>query len=134
MKSKITVDSEKGYILVEPQAGNFWEICECFGNELKVPEYKGKNAIWKFPDAPLELLYKDLYQIREIVFKNYPQDAKPDRKVALVAQSGLHNALAIEYIRIAEDLPIKFRAFSDLPSAEEWIISNHKSSPAPDLS
>ena len=122
MTSKITLESEKDYILVEPEAGNYWEICECFGRELKVPEYPDKNAIWSFPDVPLKLIYDELYKISEIICNNYPKNAKPDRKVAIVVQTGLHMALAKEYVKIVEDLPIKFQVFSDLRSAEEWII------------
>jgi len=121
MTSKIILESEKDYILVEPKAGNYWEICECLGRELKVPEYPDKNAIWSFPDVPLKLIYDELYKIREILCNNYPKNAKPDRKVAIVAQTGLHMALAKEYVKIVEDLPIKFQLFSDLSSAEEWV-------------
>jgi hypothetical protein len=121
MPSRITIEPDKDYILVEPQAGNFWEICECFGREFKVPEYPDKNAIWVFSDVRLELIYDDLDKIREIICNNYPKNARPDRKVALVVQTGLHTALAIEYVRIVECLPIKFQVFSDLRSAEEWI-------------
>ena len=121
MASKITVESEKGYILVQPQEGNLWAILESFERELKDPQYPEENAIWAFPDVPLDLAYWDLYQIAEIVSKNYPRDAKPDRKVAIVVQTGLAKVLAKEYIKIVEDLPIKFRVFSDLNSAKEWI-------------
>jgi len=121
MTSKIILESEKDYILVEPKAGNYWEICECLGRELKVPEYPDKNAIWSFPDVPLKLIYDELYKIREILCNNYPKNAKPDRKVAIVVQTGLHMALAKEYVKIVEDLPIKFQLFSDLSSAEEWV-------------
>jgi hypothetical protein len=121
MTSKIILESEKDYILVEPKAGNYWEICECLGRELKVPEYPDKNAIWSFPDVPLKLIYDELYKIREILCNNYPKNANPDRKVAIVVQTGLHMALAKEYVKIVEDLPIKFQLFSDLSSAEEWV-------------
>ena len=122
MESRITVEPEKGYILVEPVAANFWEIFECAGRELKVPEYPDKNAIWVFPDVPIELNYDDLYKLREFVLKNYPKDAKPDRKVAIVVQTGTQTALANEYTKIVKDLPVQFQVFSDLQSAEEWII------------
>ena len=122
MTSKIKLDSQKDYILVAPEAGNFWEICECFGRELKVPQYPEKNAIWSLPNVPINLIYDELYKIREIVCKNYPKNAKPDRKVAIVTQSGLQMALAKEYVSIVQDLPVKFQVFSDLHSAEEWII------------
>jgi hypothetical protein len=38
-----------------------------------------------------------------------------------VVQTGLHMALAKEYVKIVEDLPIKFQLFSDSSSAEEWV-------------
>ena len=60
-------------------------------------------------------------KIREILCNNYPKNANPDRKVAIVVQTGLHMALAKEYVKIVEDLPIKFQLFSDLSSAEEWV-------------
>ena len=97
MTSKIKFDSQKDYILVEPEAGNLWEIFDCFGRELKVPEYEDKNAIWSFSDVPIKLIYDELYTIKEIIFQNYPKNAKPDRKVTLVTQAGLQMALAKEY-------------------------------------
>ena len=122
MTSKVKLDSEKDYILVEPEAGNFFGICECLGRELKVPEYPDINAIWSFPDVPIKLNYDELYRIGEIICNNYPKNANPDRKVAIVAQTGLQMALAKEYVNIVQDLPVKFQVFSDLRSAEEWII------------
>ena len=38
--------------------------------------------------------------------------------------SFLEMALAKEYVNIVQELPVKFQVFSDLHSAEEWIIKN----------
>ena len=122
MSSRVTIAPEKGYILVEPKSGDFWEIFECFGKEFHLPEHPDINAIWAFPEGPLKLSYDDLYKIKEMLLKNYPENAKLDRKVAIVVKSGLHSALANEYINIVRDLPIKFQIFSDFQKAEDWII------------
>ena len=122
MPSKVTLELEKGYILVEPKSGDFWDIFECFGKAFQVPEHPDLNAIWIIPDDSLNLSYDDLYKIREMLLKNYPGNAKPNRKVAIVAKSGLLTAMANEYIKIVQDLPIKFQVFSDLQLAEDWIL------------
>lgn len=108
--------------MVEPIAEDIWELFDCFGKAFKVPEYPHVNSIWLIPDSPLKLSYDDLYKIKKMLLKNYPRNAKPDRKVAIVVQTGLLSALANEYIRIVADLPIKFQVFPDLSSAEEWVI------------
>jgi hypothetical protein len=123
MQPKVTIEPDKGYILVEPVAGgDIWDLFECFGKAFQVPDYPDANSIWVIPDGPLTLNYDDLYRIREMLLKNYPENAKPNRKVAIVVQTGLLTAMANEYIRIVEDLPIEFQVFPDLPTAEQWII------------
>ena len=91
MEPKITI--KKDYILVEPKENNYWEIYEAVGKLLKMPEYPDKNVIWIFREGPLNLVYDDLYKIRDFIKENYPQDATRS-KTAMVVASGLQKALA----------------------------------------
>ena len=110
-------------MLVEPVAGgDIWDLFECFGRAFQMPEHPDINAIWVIPDGPLTVNFEDLYKVREMLMKKYPKNAKSNRKVAIVVQTGLLTAMANEYIRIVEDLPIEFRVFPDLSKAEQWNI------------
>ena len=123
MSSKVTIEQKKSYMLVEPVAGgDIWDLFECFGRAFQMPEHPDINAIWVIPDGPLTVNFEDLYEVREMLMKNYPKNAKPNRKVAIVVQTGLLTAMANEYIRIVEDLPIEFQVFPELSKAEQWII------------
>ena len=123
MSSKVTIEQEKSYMLVEPVAGgDIWDLFECFGRAFQMPEHPDINAIWVIPDGPLTVNFEDLYKVREMLLKNYPKNAKPNRKVAIVVQTGLLTAMANEYIRIVEDLPIEFQVFPELSKAEQWIV------------
>ena len=119
MKPKITIKDD--HILVEPLEAEFWEIWESLGRLFKMPEFPHKNVIWNFDAGPLKISYEELYKIRDFIKQNEPQDIKPDKKVAIVAPTGLYAAMATEYKKIAEDFPIKIKVFADLDAAEKWI-------------
>jgi hypothetical protein len=122
MSPKITETNE--YILAEPNEAEYWEILETFGKLFNMPEYPDKNVIWIFREGPLKTTYNDLYKIKNFLQKNYPENAKSERKVAIVVETGLFAAMAEEYAKIIEGLPVEFKIFSDLKSAEDWIIKN----------
>jgi hypothetical protein len=121
MVTQITI--KKDYILVEPRENEFWEIWETLGRLLKMPEYPDKNVIWIFREGRLKMAYDDLYRLRDLLVENFPENVKPDKKVALVVETGLYTALAKEYIKLVEVLPIEFKVFSGLRPAEDWILS-----------
>lgn len=119
MPAKIT--NTKEYILIEPLEAEYWVIWEAIGRLLKMPEYAEKNAIWVFSEGPLKTTFDDLYKLKDLVIQNYPEKSKPDRKIAIVAETGLYRALAEEYTEIKGGPKIEFKVFSDLKSAENWI-------------
>ena len=119
MAPKITI--KKDYILVEPQANSYWEIWEAVGRLLKMPEYPDKNVIWVFQESPINLVYDDLYKLKDFIQENYPANATRS-KTAMVAVTGLHSSLVELFAQIANELPYEIRVFSDMQSAEEWIV------------
>jgi len=121
MESKITI--KKDYILVEIQERAFLEIVVLLGRLFKTPDYLNKDAIWLFRQVPLQMTYEDLYKIKDFIMEHYPDNAKPDKRVALVAETGFDTAMATEYVGIVKGLPLEFKVFSDLKAAEEWIVS-----------
>lgn len=112
---------KEGYIRVEPRPPVFWEIWECLARLLKMPEYPQKNVIWLFDDGPLKLAYDDLYRITDFLKENFPEKVMPDKKAAFVVPTGLGKAMATEYTKLVKDLPVEFKTFHDLDSAEKWI-------------
>jgi hypothetical protein len=122
MEPKITI--KKDYILVEPPEREFWEILDSLAKLFDMPEYLNKNVIWLFPEGPLKTAYDDLYKIKDFVKENLPDNTKPHKKVALVAETGLHAALAQEYAKLAESLALEFKVFPDLGAAEDWILED----------
>ena len=122
MKDKIT--NKKEYILVEPEANEYWEILEALGVLFRMAEYRHKNTIWVMPDVPIEGGYDDLYKLREFVSKYYPKGNKQDNKTAIVVQSGILEGLAESWATIVRELPFEVGVFNDMQSAEEWILAN----------
>ena len=120
MTPKLTI--KKDYILIEPQENEYWEIWEAIGRLLKIPEYPDKNVIWVFHGGPIDLVYDDLYKLKDFINENYPENATRS-KPAMVVVSGLHASLAESFAQIAKDLPYEIKVFTDLQSAEEWITS-----------
>jgi hypothetical protein len=122
MQPKITI--KQHYILLEPQEAEFWEILESLGTLFKMPEFPNKHTIWNFSEGPLKISYDDLYKLRDFIKQNEPEEIKPDKKIAIVAPTGLFSALATEYSKIVEDFPIEIKVFADLDAAEEWVTEN----------
>lgn len=116
-----TITVKDHYILVEPREAEFYEIWETLGQLLQMPEYPKKDVIWLFRPGPLKIAYDDLYRIKDFLKENYPENAKPDKKVAMVIPTGLGTAMATEYTKIVENLPVEFKIFPDLAAAEKWI-------------
>jgi hypothetical protein len=118
MPPKITV--KKDYILVEPRAVDFWEIWECIGAAINLPEFPEKNDIWLFHDGPIKLSYVDLYRLKDFIQKYYPENASRN-KTAIVVESGIQAAMATFFIQVADGLPFEIRVFTDFKLAEDWV-------------
>lgn len=120
MEPKITI--KKDYILVEPQVYELQEIIGCIARLFNMPENQEKNVIWLFKEGPLKITYDDLYKIKDFVKENLPENEKPDKKTAVILQSGFLSAMAKIFSIIGENLPLNYKVFSDLAAAEDWII------------
>jgi len=123
LKTAPKITEKDDYLLVEPEAVNYWEIWECICAELSLPQFPEKNDIWVFQKGPVKLTYVDLYRLKEFIQDNYPKTAKRN-KTALVVETDIQAATAEFFIQIAEDLPFEIKIFTDFHSAEDWIISN----------
>jgi hypothetical protein len=119
MPSNIT--SNDNYILIEFGMGmDYWEIIEGISTLFSMAEFKDKNDIWFFKDDHLRIMYSDLYSIRDMAKRLYPEEAK-GKKTAIVAKTGVQQSLANLYSDLAKGLPREIKVFSDLTSAKEWI-------------
>ena len=119
MSAKISLKNT--YILVKPQAVDYWEIMETLSTLFEMPEYLEKNTIWDFPDERIRVTYDQLYRIRDVLEQHFPKSSKQHNKTAIVVKSGLQNSMADYYAKIVKDLPFEARVFSDVQSAEVWI-------------
>ena len=119
MEPKITIKED--YVLIEPREAEFWEIAESLGRLFKIPEFPYKDVIWNFDAGSLKITYKESYKIKDFIKENEPEEIKPDKKIAIVASTGLYAAMATEYTIIVEDFPVEIKVFPDLTAAEEWI-------------
>ena len=122
MEPKITIMED--YVLIEPREAEFWEIVESLGRLFKIPEFPYKDVIWNFDAGHLKIAYEELYKIKDFIKENEPEKIKPDKKIAIVAPTGLYAAMATEYAKIVEEFPIEIKVFPDLDAAEEWITQN----------
>lgn len=122
MSAKITIKNT--YILIEPHAIEYWEVIEALGILFKMPEYLEMNTIWDFPDDRIKATYGQLYNLRDIIAQHFPKSSKPNNKTAIVVKTGLQDSMADTYTKLIEDLPLEARVFSDLQSAEDWIVQS----------
>ena len=122
MAAKITLQNT--YILVEPEANDYWEIVEALGRLFKMPQYLELNTIWDFPDDRVQVTYDQLYKIRDILAEHFPKKSKPNNKTAIVVKTGLQSGVPDSYAQIVKDLPFEAGVFSDLQSAKDWIAQN----------
>jgi hypothetical protein len=119
MSPAITI--KKDYILIEPKAGtDFREIQRGVARLFYVEGIPEQNRIWVFRGGRENLSYADLYKLKDLIKEHYPADARIN-KTALVVESGLQTSLAESFAKIAVDLPQKFKVFSNLTDAEDWV-------------
>lgn len=121
MKMSPGITIKKDYILIEPKEGtDFREIQRGVARLFYVKRIPEQNRIWVFRKGPENLSYDDLNKLKSIIKENYPEDARIN-KTAIVVESDLQTNLAESFIKIAADLPQKFKVFSHLTDAEDWI-------------
>ncbi len=119
MPPEITI--KKDYILIEPKSGiDLREIQQGVARLFYVKEIPEQNRIWVFREGPQNLSYDDLPRLKDIIKENYPEDSRIN-KTALVVESTAQSDLAQAFIKMAEDLPQTFKAFSSLAEAEAWV-------------
>ena len=118
----IEISIQEDYILVEPPRGvNYWDVLEGLAKIVNLSEYSEKNDIWVLRDGPIMFVYEDLQKIRDLIKEHYPKNVKRN-KTALVVETGLQFALAGSFVEIAKELPFETMIFSDIRSAEDWIM------------
>ncbi|UCD80757.1 MAG: hypothetical protein JSW26_04815 [Desulfobacterales bacterium] len=119
MSPAITI--KKDYILIEPKEGtDFREIRRGVARLFYVKGIPRQNRIWVFREGQENLSFDDLYKLKDIIKENYPADAKIN-KTAIVVESSLQTSLAEAFTKLAADLPQKFKVFSNLKDAEDWV-------------
>lgn len=119
MSPKITI--KKDYILLEPKEGiDFREIQRGIARLFYAEGIPQQNRIWVFRQGRENLSYDDLNKLKYIIKEFAPAGMKIN-KTALVVESGLQTSLAESFTKIAADLPQKFRVFSNLTDAEDWV-------------
>jgi len=110
------------YILIESQTGmDYWEIMEGIPKLISMPEFKNKNDIWAFTSDRIKMAYTDLYAIKNLVEEICPKNSK-GTKTAIVVRNGFQKTYGILYSDICKYLQREISVFSDLKSAENWII------------
>ena len=123
LKMDTEISIQEDYILVEPPNGiNYWAILEGIGRLINMNGDHEKNVIWEFRDGPVMLGYDDLYKLKNIIKEHHLKNPKRI-KTAILTESGFQLGLANEFAKIAKDLPCEIGVFSDLRSAQGWIIS-----------
>ena len=119
MAPKITI--KKNYILIEPAEGiDFREIQQGIARLFYVDGIPEQNRIWVFREGRLNISRDKMYRLKEIIRENYPRNARIN-KTAIVVESAQQASLAESFAEIAADLPQKFKVFSNISEAEEWI-------------
>ena len=119
MSPRITI--KKDYILIEPKDGiDFRDIQQGVARLFYVEGIPEENRIWVFREGPQNLAFDDLNKLKDIIKENYPVDARIN-KTAIVVESDRQTSLAESFTKIAVELPQKFKVFSNLADAEDWV-------------
>ena len=112
----------ENYILIEsPKGMDYWEIIEGIPKLISMPEFKNKNDIWEFKSDGIKMSYADLLKIKSVVEKICRKNSKAT-KTAIVVRNGFQQTYGKLYSDICYDLQREISVFSDLKSAENWII------------
>ena len=110
------------YILIESPTGmDYWEIIESIPELISMSEFKSKNDIWVFRSGQIKMAHTDLYAIKNLVEEICSKNSKGS-KTAIVTKNDFQQTYGILYSDICKDLEREIRVFSDLKSAENWIL------------
>ena len=120
MEPQITI--KKDYILVEPREYELYAILGCIADLFDMPENLEMDVIWLFKGGISKITFDELYKIRDFVKENVPENESPDKRTAVVIESGFLSAMAHIFFRISVNLSLNYKVFSDLPSAEKWLM------------
>ena len=119
MAPKITI--KKNYILIEPAEGiDFRDIQQGIARLFYVEGIPEQNRIWVFREGRINISQDKMYRLKEIIKENYPRNARIN-KTAIVVESDRQTSLAELFAEIAADLPQKFKVFSNISDAEDWV-------------
>jgi len=119
MSPGITI--KKDYVLIEPREGtDFREIQRGVARLFYVEGIPKQNRIWVFRKGPENLSYDDMKKLKGLIKENYPENVHIN-KTAIVVESGLQTRLAESFTKIPIDLPQRFKVFTNLSDAENWI-------------
>jgi len=118
LTEQITIKND--YILIEPDEFDLLELICLIGNLLALPEFKSKPNIWILREEVKNLSYSDLLKLKEFSKKNFPESIT-HHKTAFVAESVYQRAMADAYRGISIEMPVKYKVFSSLEDAEEWV-------------
>ena len=100
---------------------DYWEIMEGIPKLISMSEFKNKNNIWVFRSDQIKMSFADLHKIKNLVEKICPKNSK-GTKTAIVVKNDFQQTYGKLYSDIGKDLQREIRVFSDLKSAENWII------------
>ena len=110
------------YILIESPTGmDYWEIIEGIPKLILMPDFDNKNDIWVFRSGQIKMAHTDLYAIKSLVEEICSKNSKGS-KTAIVTNNEFQQTYGLLYSDICKDLQREIRVFTDLKSAENWIL------------
>jgi hypothetical protein len=119
MSPQITIKND--YVLIEPKEGtDFREIQRGVARLFYADGIPEKNRIWVFREGPERFSDEDLHKLKDIIKENYPSAAKIN-KTAIVIATASQSKLAKSFAQLAENIPQKFKVFSNITDAENWV-------------
>lgn len=96
------------------------DLLDALKDELALPDYREKNALWIFDGCECDFSHSIFDDLVRYIRKNYPENATR-MKTALLTSNNLHNALAELFRDQAEDLTYSIRIFQDPSEADTWL-------------
>ena len=90
---------------------------------VNLPEYAIKHALWDLREAAMGLTFSDLKEIVGVLRLYKPGRKDFADKSAILVPGRMNRAMADIFVSLARSLPFKYRVFSDVESALDYLSS-----------
>ncbi|NTW51696.1 MAG: hypothetical protein HGB22_03830 [Chlorobiaceae bacterium] len=116
-----TIENAGSYIrVVFSGRVNDDDLLNAFKDEVALPDYREKNALWVFDGCECDFSHSCYEELTRYISTYYPRNATR-LKTAILTSNNLHQALAELFLGQAEELTYSIRIFQEQSEADAWL-------------